>query len=85
MRPSRFTEAEIAQALREVEQGTPAIAVCRRMGITQTTFYRWRSKYCGSPPLNIGELRTLREENQRLKLMVANLLLERPGAGSRRK
>lgn len=77
MRPSRYTEQEIVQALREVREGLPAIDMCRRMGVTQTTFYRWRSKYCGTSSAEGGELRTLRVENQRLKQIVANLLLDR--------
>ena len=77
MRPSKYSEKEIVQALREVKEGTPAIAMCRRLGVTQTTFYRWRTKYCGTAPADGGELRTLRDENHRLKQIVANLLLER--------
>ena len=77
MRPSKFTETEIVQALREVRGGTPAIEVCRRLGITQTTFYRWRHKY-DAAALNEGrEIRALRDENQKLRQIVADLLLER--------
>jgi putative transposase len=80
MRPSKFTEAEIVQALREVKGGTPAIEVCRTMGVTQTTFYRWRHKY-DAAVLNEGrEIRALRDENQKLRQIVADLLLERHGA-----
>jgi putative transposase len=75
MRPSRFTEDQIAGALRQVKTGTPAAQVCRAMGITQTTFYRWRKKYDGDSVSELRELRELREENQKLKQIVANLLL----------
>jgi putative transposase len=77
MRPSRFTEAEIRQALLAVRNGTPAVEVCRTLGITQTTFYRWRKRHAG--PLETGsrEVRVLREENQKLKQIVANFLLDR--------
>jgi len=77
MRPSKFTEAQIVAALRQVSEGTPAIQVCRAMGITQTTFYRWRKKH--GVPLASGarEIRALREENSELKQIVANLLLEK--------
>ena len=82
MRPSKFTEEQIMQALRRVRAGTPAVEVCREIGITQTTFYRWRKKYEGAP---VGDARGAREllaENQRLKEMVADLMLDkqRPAA-----
>lgn len=77
MRPSRFTEEQILDALRRVEEGTPAAQMCRTLGITQTTFYRWRSRY-GAAALGASrELRALREENMRLKQIVADLLLDR--------
>lgn len=77
MRPSKFTEEEIALALRQVRAGTPAVQVCRKLGITQTTFYRWRKKYDGSAVKDLREARHLRDENQKLKQIVANLLLEK--------
>ena len=76
MRPSKFTETEIVQALWHVRGGTPAVHVCRTSGITQTTFYRWRKKYNGSAVSQSREVRELREENQNLKQIVANLLLD---------
>jgi putative transposase len=79
MRPSKFTEDEIVQALREVKAGTPAVQVCRKLGITQTTFYRWRSKYNGVAQSESREVRELRDENQKLKQIVANLMLEKQG------
>lgn len=75
MRPSRFTEDEIVLALRQVTAGTPAVEVCRKLGITQTTFYRWRNKYDRVAVNGVREVRELRDENQKLKLIVANLLL----------
>ena len=57
MRPSKFTEPQIVQALRQVKAGTPAVQVCRKLGITQTTFYRWRNKYEGAA---VGEVREVR-------------------------
>jgi putative transposase len=77
MRPSKFTEEEIVQALRQVKAGTPAVDVCRKLGITQTTFYRWRSKYDDSGMNDSREIHELRNENQRLKQIVANLMLDR--------
>jgi putative transposase len=79
MRPSKFTEDQIVQALRQVKAGTPAVQVCRKLGITQTTFYRWRNKYDGDAVGELREVRELRDENQRLKQIVANLMLEKQG------
>ena len=76
MRPSRFTEDEIVQALRQVKAGTPAVQVCRKLGITETTFYRWRSKRNGVPLSESTEVRELRDENQKLKQLVADLMLD---------
>ena len=87
MRPSKFTEPQIMQALQEAKDGTPAVEVCRSLGITQTTFYRWRNKYDGVALSELREIRKLREENHKLKQIVANLLLERQSevsAGRRR-
>ena len=79
MRPSKFTEAQIVQALRQVKAGTPAVQVCRKLGITETTFYRWRARYNGGLGGASREVRALRDENQRLKQIVANLLLDKQG------
>jgi len=80
MRPSKFTEAQIVQALRQVKAGTPAVQVCRKLGITETTFYRWRARYDGEVTSESREVRELRDENQRLKQIVANLLLDKEGS-----
>ena len=77
MRPSKFTEDQIVQALRQVKSGTPAVDVCRKLGITETTFYRWRNKYDALGVSESQELRELRDENQKLKQLVANLMLDR--------
>jgi putative transposase len=84
MRPSKFTEEEILQALQRVKDGTPAIQECRNLGITQTTFYRWRNKYDGVALSELRELRKLRDENHQLKQIVADLLLEKQGAAGTR-
>ncbi|HUX35070.1 MAG TPA: transposase [Gemmatimonadaceae bacterium] len=80
MRPSKFTEEQVVQALRQVREGTPAVQVCRKLGITQTTFYRWRRKYEGTATGDARGVRALRDENQKLKQIVANLLLEKHGS-----
>jgi len=81
MRPSKFTKDEVVQALRQAKAGTPAVQVCRKLGITQTTFYRWRAKY-GDSGATAGsrEVRELRDENLKLKQIVANLLLDKQGS-----
>jgi putative transposase len=79
MRPSKFTEGQIVRALRQVKGGTPAVQVCRKLGITQTTFYRWRSRYGAGTESESREVRELRDENQKLKQIVANLLLDKEG------
>ncbi len=75
MRPSKFTQNQIMQALRQVNDGTPAVQVCRKLGITQTTFYRWRAKYGSASVNGSRELWELREENQKLRQIVTNLML----------
>jgi putative transposase len=80
MRPSKFNQDQILQALRQVKAGTPAVQVCRKLGITETTFYRWRSKYEGAALSVSRELHDLRDENLKLKQIVANLLLDKEGS-----
>jgi len=85
MRPSKFTEEQIVSALRQVSGVTPAVEVCRKLGITETTFYRWRSKYGGVVVNASREMRALRAENDKLRLIVADLLLEKQDAADRRR
>jgi putative transposase len=80
MRPSKFTQDQIMLALRQVKAGTPAVQVCRKLGITETTFYRWRSRNAGANSNESREVRQLRDENQKLKQIVANLLLDKQGS-----
>ena len=82
MRPSKFTENQIAEALRQLKAGTPAVQKCRELGITQTTFCRWRNTHVGVSEMLA--LRALRDENQRLTHLVANLVLERQGSSEAR-
>ncbi|HVB31031.1 MAG TPA: transposase [Gemmatimonadaceae bacterium] len=84
MRPSKFTDEQIVQALRQVRAGTPAVQVCRKLGVTQTTFYRWRRKFEGAAANESRDVRALREENQKLKQIVANLVLEKHGSAGGR-
>jgi len=77
MRKSRFTEEQIAMALRQAESGTPAGEICRKLGVTETTFYRWKRKYGGLGVPEVRELKQLRDENSRLKQLVADLSVDR--------
>jgi len=77
MKRSRFTEAQIAFALRQAEDGTPVEEICRRIGTSVQTFYRWRNKYGGLMPSEMKKLRQLEEENSRLKKLVADLSLDK--------
>jgi putative transposase len=77
MRTSRFTEEQITLALRQAEAGTPVTDICRKLEITETTFYRWKRKYGGLGVSELRELRDLRDENRRLKRVVADLTLDK--------
>ncbi len=77
MRKSRFTEEQIAMALRQAEAGSPVKEICRKREVTEQTFYRWKRKYGGLGVPELRELRQLREENRRLKGLVADLSLDR--------
>lgn len=77
MKRSRFTDQQIAFALRQAEEGTPVAEVCRKMGISDATFYTWKKKYGGLMPSEVRKLKHLQEENQRLKKIVADLSLDR--------
>ncbi len=70
MRKSRFTEEQILQALRQGEAGTPVVEICRKLGVTEQTFYRWRRKFGGLEASEVREPKQLRDENRRLKQLV---------------
>ena len=73
----RHTAKQIAQALRQAEAGTPIADIIRKMGVHKNTFYLWKKKYGGLGTPEIRELRQLREENTKLKRLVADLSLDR--------
>jgi putative transposase len=64
MRKSRFTEEQIAYAIRQVDQGTPAAELCRKMGISEQTFYAWKKKYAGMGLTELKRVKQLEDENQ---------------------
>ena len=68
------SEEEILRVLREAESGDTVVEICRKHGISQQTFYVWKKKYAG---LGLNELRQLRDENAKLKRLVADLSLDR--------
>ena len=76
MRPSKYSDDQIRQAIDRVASGVPLVAMCRTMGVTQTTFYRWRKKFGDGGATVSNETRALRDENHRLKQLVADLYLE---------
>ena len=73
MKRSRFTEQQIAFALKQQEVGTPVDEICRKMGISDATFYKWKKKYSGLGPSELRRLKQLEEENGKLKRLVADL------------
>lgn len=76
MKKSKFTEAQIAFALKQAESGVSVDEVCRKMGITDATFYNWKKKFGGLGVSELRRLRQLEEENAKLKQLVADLSLD---------
>jgi putative transposase len=77
MKRSRFSDEQIAYALRQAESGTAVTDVCRQIGISEATFYIWKKKYANLGTTELRELRLLREENAKLKRLVADLTLDK--------
>jgi putative transposase len=77
VRKSKFTEDQIAFELKQSELGISVEEVCRKMGISDATFYVWRKKYGGVGPSELRRLRQLEEENRKLKQIVADLSLDK--------
>lgn len=77
MKKSRFTEEQIAFALKQAELGTAVAEICRKMGVSEATFYNWKKKYGGLGPSELKRLRQLEEENRKLKQLVADLSLDK--------
>lgn len=81
MRASRFTEQQIVAALRQVEGGTPVVEVCRKLGVSEQTFYRWKRTFAGMGVAELRRLRQVEDENRRLKQLVADLTLDKQMLG----
>jgi putative transposase len=77
MKKARFTEEQIAFALRQAETGTAVAEVIRKMGISEQTFYRWKKQYAGMGVAELRRLKQLEEENRKLKQLVADLSLDK--------
>lgn len=73
----RFTDQQIAYALKQAETGTSIQEIIRKMGISEATFYNWKKRFSGLTGTELRELRQLQEENNRLKKLVADLSLDK--------
>ena len=77
MKNPRYTDQQIAQALRQAEQGTTAAEICRKLGVSEATFYAWKKWYAGMGVAELRRVRQLEDENRRLKQVVADLTLDK--------
>jgi putative transposase len=74
---TRFSQEQIAHCLRQSEAGTPVAEIVRKLGVSEATFYAWKKKFGSMGTAEIRELRQLREENSKLKRLVADLSLDK--------
>ncbi len=85
MKKSRYSPEQVAFALRQAERGTPVSEICRKMGVSEQTLrqaqgrlcYRWKKQYAGMGVAEVRRLRVLEEENRKLRLLVADLSLDK--------
>ena len=77
MKKSKFCEAQIVFAIKQSETGIAVNEVCRKMGVSEATFYNWKKKYGGLGVTELRKLRQLEEENSQLKKLVADLSLDK--------
>jgi putative transposase len=76
MRKSRFTEAQIIAMIKEQEAGVPTAEVCRKHGLSQGRFYKYKSKYGGMEVSDVAKMRSLEDENAKLKRLLADTMLD---------
>jgi putative transposase len=76
MKKTRYTETQIIKVLKEVEGGRMIKDICREYGISDATYYNWKSKYGGMTASDVKKLKELEDENRRLKRMYADLSLQ---------
>ena len=76
MKRSRFTEEQIIAVLREQEAGVKTADVCRKHGVSEATFYKWKAKYGGMDVSDARRLKTLKDENAKLKKLLAEAMLD---------
>ena len=77
MKQKRYTDEQIAFALRQAESGTAVAEICRELGVSEPTFYRWKKQFAGMGTVEIRRLKQLEEENGKLKRLVADLSLDK--------
>ncbi len=77
MKRKRYTDEQAAFALRQAEGGTPVAEVCRKMGVSEATFFRWKKRFAGMGVPEIRRLKQLEGENTKLKRLVADLTLDK--------
>jgi putative transposase len=77
MKRKRYTDEQIAFALRQAESGTAVAEICRKLGVSEPTFYRWKKQFAGMGTVEIRRLKQLEEENAKLKRLVADLSLDK--------
>ena len=77
MKKPRYTDQQIAQNLRQAEQGTAVAELCRTLGVSETTFRHWKKRYAGMRVAELRRVKQLEDENRRLKQVVADLTLDK--------
>ena len=76
MKPSKYSEPQILAILRQAEGGVPVAQLCREHGMSNASFYKWRAKYGGMDASMISQMKSVEDENRRLKKMFAELSMQ---------